>query len=125
MKTVQTEISQVRIGSAAKGQRHETRPEELALIAQDVRIEATKRRPNLFDGSCAYGKAVAFLGEHWNCTTWGNEIEHKGYEGAVKILDFATHGPHESLEVDGYFDIFFNNPPYDMGANTRLEIDVT
>jgi hypothetical protein len=57
METVQTGISEVRIGSAAKGQRHETRPEELALIIQGVNV--TYRGANLFDGSCAYGKAVA------------------------------------------------------------------
>ncbi|MCP4541182.1 MAG: hypothetical protein GY832_28950 [Chloroflexi bacterium] len=121
MDIVRTGISQVRIGSAAKGQRHETRPEELALIVQDVRIKQS--RANLFDGSCAHGKAVAYLGAAWNCTTWGNEIEGGGYKGAKEILDHATHGPQESLEVKGYSDIFFNNPPYDMGASLRLEIE--
>ncbi|MCP4537735.1 MAG: SWF/SNF helicase family protein [Chloroflexi bacterium] len=128
MKTVRTGVSEVRIGSAAKGQRHETRLEELALIAQDVRIDASNftspyDTPIIFDGSCAHGKAVAYLAEQWECIPWGNEIERKGYEGAALILDQATHGPQESLEVEGYFDIFFNNPPYDMGANLRLEIE--
>ena len=91
----------------------------LPLIAAKVRMEQSN--PLILDPSCGDGRVVDYLAQAWGGLSYGNELNNDRYKIAKAKLMACTHGPQETLQVAGKFDVIYTNPPYDYSEDVRGE----
>lgn len=106
-----------RLHAMELGQFFPTPPEVLEAIPKSILLDShyVKDGARILDPSCGCGEAVKFLSTAWNhdFVPFGNEIEGVRYLEAKELLDGqVTHGPFETYQPNGQFDIVFMNPPY-------------
>lgn len=76
----------------------------------------------MIDPCCGTGEPLALLGERLGWPTYGNELHPERYAVARTRLDHCLNGAREFLDVEGQFDLLFDNPPYDQAlGGERME----
>ncbi len=77
----------------------------------------------LLDPCCGTGEPLAWLGNHLGLVMYGNELHPDRFTQAKPRLDYCLNGAREFLEVEGQFNVLFNNPPYDQElGGQRMEV---
>jgi hypothetical protein len=96
--------------------------EVIDLISSN--IVAGQEGGTILDPCCGSGEPLARLGERLGLTTYGNELHPERFATAQPQLDRCLNGAREFLQVDGLFDVIFDNPPYDQSiSGQRMEVD--
>src|SRR5687768_7469592 len=76
----------------------------------------------ILDPCCGTGEPLAVLGQLLGLTTYGNELHPKRFNQARLQLDYCLNGAREFLQVGGWFNVTYDNPPYDQGlSGQRME----
>lgn len=96
-----------------------TAEELLPLIV--ARVDMQQPKPYILDPSCGDGRVADYLAKTWGGFSYGNEINDDRYQLAKTLLFACTHGPQESLQVKGFFDVIYVNPPYDYSEDAEGE----
>ncbi len=97
----------------------------LPLIASFAAPAPEGARGRLLDPCAGEGRAAAFLGERWNCETWGVELSDARAAKAAQVMDRVLHTawPHGVSLSPESVSVLFLNPPYDWdGKGERQEV---
>lgn len=109
-----------RLAAKEKALYYPTPPNVVELIASNI-VPA----PGLIlDPCCGTGEAVQLLGDRLGLVTYGNELHAGRFAEANERLTHCLNGAREFLQVEGRFNVLFNNPPYDQSlSGHRMELE--
>ncbi len=78
----------------------------------------------ILDPCAGTGEPLALLGSQLGLTTYGNELHPERFAQARTRLDYCLNGAREFLQVEGGFNVIFDNPPYDQAlGGGRMEVE--
>jgi len=82
-----------------------------------------ERVGTICDPCCGTGEPLTLLGNHLGLFTYGNELHPERYGVARSRLDQCLNGAREFLNIEGQFNVLYNNPPYDQElGGQRMEV---
>ena len=116
-----------RLAAKAQALFYPTPIEVMELIAGNI-ISTVENSPDervgsILDPCCGTGEPLALLSSHLNLIAYGNELHPERYAQAKPRLDYCVNGAREFLQVEGQFNVIFNNPPYDQAfGGERMEV---
>ena len=115
-----------RLAAKAKALFYPTPLEIVETIASNIVSEVDgpdERVGTICDPCCGTGEPLALLGHYLGLITYGNELHPERYVQARPRLTHCLNGAREFLEIEGLFNIVFNNPPYDQSlSGERMEV---
>jgi type I restriction-modification system DNA methylase subunit len=97
-----------RLAAKEKALFYPTPLEIVATIASNI---VSSDGGTICDPCCGTGEPLALLGDKLGLITYGNELHPERFAQAKTRLDHCQNGAREFLEVEGKFDVLFDNPP--------------
>lgn len=109
-----------RLEAISKALFYPTPIEIVKLIASYVKVSGVGV---ILDPCAGDGGPIELLADQLKVTSFANELDPGRYEEVAGKVNHAVCGPRELLEVEGEFNVVFDNPPYDRSiTGERMEI---
>jgi len=110
-----------RLAAKAKALFYPTPLTVVELIGSNITSDGNG---TILDPCCGTGEPNALLGQRLGLITYGNELHPKRFAQAKPRLDHCLNGAREFLDIEGQFDVVFDNPPYDQTlSGERMEVE--
>ena len=78
----------------------------------------------ILDPCAGTGEPLALLGDHLGMVSYGCELHPDRFNQAKTRLHYCLNGARECLQVEGQFNVLYDNPPYDQAlGGERMETE--